>query len=408
MRLGASPQFTDLSAAPLSIVMPRIAMHHRPIRILAAGIFVASALLAAKPVAQDARELNEKFQAGMAAHQAKNYAKSIPLFEEVYGKLPVTEQLKRVCAYNVACGLSLQGGKVDEAFAWLDKAVEAGFGINSENGDQPGDLDLAKTDTDLDSLRKDPRFEKWISRVADVRARAEAILKDLETPSFYAPEGLDAKKAAPLVVLCHGAGDNKKNFLERNWKDVADGLGLRLVSVPGPESTAAQSFRWYKPGSDGMEAIRNGVEARVLSAVEAAKKQWAVDPAQVILAGFSQGAFVALHTALRNPAVFQGAVVIAGFADEAALTEALAKPEAKKLRMVGIAGKLDKRSHEQLSKAHAAMAAAGIVSDFREHDGGHTFPKDRAAALQSALAFLSGKAGSEPKPASAPAGGEKK
>ncbi|MBL8693553.1 MAG: dienelactone hydrolase family protein [Planctomycetes bacterium] len=383
-------------------------MHHRPVRTLAAGLFVASALLAAEPAAQDARELNEKFQAGMAAHQAKNYAKSIPLFEELYEKLPATEQLKRVCAYNAACGLALQGGKVDEAFAWLEKAVEAGFGINSENGDQPGDLDLAKTDTDLDSLRKDPRFEKWIAKVAEVRARAEAILKDLETPLLYAPEVLDAKKAAPLVVLCHGAGDNKKNFLERNWKDVADALGLRLVSVPGPEATAAQSFRWYKPGSDGMEAVRNGVEARVLSAVEAAKKQWAVEPTQVILAGFSQGAFIALHTALRNPGVFQGALVIAGFADDAALAEALAKPETKKLRMVGIAGKLDKRSHEQLSKTHAAMAAAGIASEFREHDGGHTFPKDRAAAIQSALAFLTGKSGSDGKPASAPSSSDKK
>lgn len=56
--------------------------------------------------------------------------------------------------YNIACVHALKG-RSDEAFAWLDKAVAAGF----------ADADLLATDGDLDSLRKDPRFAKIAAAV---------------------------------------------------------------------------------------------------------------------------------------------------------------------------------------------------------------------------------------------------
>jgi hypothetical protein len=56
--------------------------------------------------------------------------------------------------YNVACVHALKGEK-DKAFDWLAKAADAGF----------GDLDLLATDPDLDSLRADPRWEKFVAQV---------------------------------------------------------------------------------------------------------------------------------------------------------------------------------------------------------------------------------------------------
>jgi beta-lactamase regulating signal transducer with metallopeptidase domain/Flp pilus assembly protein TadD len=50
-------------------------------------------------------------------------------------------------SYNVACALALQEKK-DEAFAWLDRAKNAGFDLE----------DYLDDDDDLDSLRRDPRF----------------------------------------------------------------------------------------------------------------------------------------------------------------------------------------------------------------------------------------------------------
>ena len=53
--------------------------------------------------------------------------------------------------YNVACSKA-QAGEIDEAFAWLDKAMSAGF-------DQ---MWLFQNDDDLDPLRQDPRFRRFV------------------------------------------------------------------------------------------------------------------------------------------------------------------------------------------------------------------------------------------------------
>jgi beta-lactamase regulating signal transducer with metallopeptidase domain/tetratricopeptide (TPR) repeat protein len=59
--------------------------------------------------------------------------------------------------YNLACAYSLMDRK-DEAFAWLSKALDAGF-------DDSGTL---RSDDDLDNLRGDPRYRQALARVKDL------------------------------------------------------------------------------------------------------------------------------------------------------------------------------------------------------------------------------------------------
>ncbi|MCA8974042.1 MAG: DUF2911 domain-containing protein [Planctomycetes bacterium] len=63
-------------------------------------------------------------------------------------------EVAAVASYNAACVYALQG-KVDEAFGWLDKAATAGF-------DRPEHIE---GDSDMDVLRKDPRFAKILERI---------------------------------------------------------------------------------------------------------------------------------------------------------------------------------------------------------------------------------------------------
>lgn len=56
--------------------------------------------------------------------------------------------------YNIACGYALTGSK-DKALDWLGRAVDAGF----------QDRRLMTTDSDLESLRGDPRFEALVKRM---------------------------------------------------------------------------------------------------------------------------------------------------------------------------------------------------------------------------------------------------
>ena len=61
---------------------------------------------------------------------------------------------RAVDLYNIACGYALAGSK-DEALDWLRRAVDAGF----------QDRQLMTTDSDLESLRGDPRFEALVKRL---------------------------------------------------------------------------------------------------------------------------------------------------------------------------------------------------------------------------------------------------
>ncbi len=57
--------------------------------------------------------------------------------------------------YDIAC-LRAQAGQMDEAFHWLDRAVDRHL----------ADLELVRTDPDLASLRDDPRWSAFVARVA--------------------------------------------------------------------------------------------------------------------------------------------------------------------------------------------------------------------------------------------------
>lgn len=85
------------------------------------------------------------FRLGYALHVTGKPAEALP--HHLQGAHMTHRALRIDCLYNAACACALLG-RPDDAVAWLERAVDAGF----EDRDQ-----LAR-DTDLDSLRPDPRF----------------------------------------------------------------------------------------------------------------------------------------------------------------------------------------------------------------------------------------------------------
>lgn len=67
---------------------------------------------------------------------------------------------KSTMMYNVAC-CAARSGSVDEAFRWLDRADKAGFEVGEYVG----------SDTDLDALRSDPRYDALLDRWDEKMAR---------------------------------------------------------------------------------------------------------------------------------------------------------------------------------------------------------------------------------------------
>jgi tetratricopeptide (TPR) repeat protein len=88
--------------------------------------------------------LPEEFGAAFDAYSAKDYERSLELYQELLeGDFP----RKAGILFNIACNEALLG-RSDDAIEHLRAAIEA---------DEKA-VELAREDTDLDSIRNDPRF----------------------------------------------------------------------------------------------------------------------------------------------------------------------------------------------------------------------------------------------------------
>lgn len=86
---------------------------------------------------------------GYCRHMLKDYARAIDAYERITSGPGVSH-----ARYNTACALALQG-KTEPAFAALAASVKAGF----------NDRATFESDTDLSSLRGDPRFAQLAAQV---------------------------------------------------------------------------------------------------------------------------------------------------------------------------------------------------------------------------------------------------
>ena len=97
-------------------------------------------------------EAAELFKTGMEHHQNKEYDKAIEIFKRISNKFP-KENGGFTAAYNVACAYALKGEKAP-ALQWLETSLDNGF-------DQ---FDHIEKDTDLDSLREEPKYKELMNR----------------------------------------------------------------------------------------------------------------------------------------------------------------------------------------------------------------------------------------------------
>ena len=87
------------------------------------------------------------FDLGYALHYSSEHTRAIQAFEQAihFG------YRKPTSLYNIACAHAMMGNR-NAAFEWLEKSVDAGFDIGS----------YITGDEDLDSLRSDPRFKRFL------------------------------------------------------------------------------------------------------------------------------------------------------------------------------------------------------------------------------------------------------
>lgn len=112
-------------------------------------------------------------------------------------------------------------------------------------------------------------------------SRAELVDAEGRTVrlSLSVPEGLGPEAAVPLVVALHWAGEVTPFYAETY---------LRVLAAPGLEDLGAIVVAPDRLGDDWE---RPESRALVRSVVDRALAQWPVDPARVVVTGYSMGGF---------------------------------------------------------------------------------------------------------------------
>lgn len=109
---------------------------------------------------------------------------------------------------------------------------------------------------------------------------------------LFVPEGLSPGRPAPLMVVLHGATGNGERMLGR-WRETAEQAGLLVLAPDSRERTWDVLTAGYGPDVERLDRALAETFAR-----------FAVDPAHLLVEGFSDGASYALSLGLANGDLF--------------------------------------------------------------------------------------------------------
>ena len=195
-------------------------------------------------------------------------------------------------------------------------------------------------------------------------------------------------EGAPLLLLLHGYGANEEDLL-----DLVPHLDARLfcVSARAPYALDFGGFAWFdiEIGPAGVRfAFAEAEEplVQVLSLVDALRR--AHRPTRVFIAGFSQGASMALAAALKRPRAFAGAIALSGVCESDMLPEDAASVRGLKVFMSH--GRFDPVI--PIAQARASrdrLAPLGLDLLYKEYDMPHAIAQlcleDLASWLRAQL-----------------------
>lgn len=176
----------------------------------------------------------------------------------------------------------------------------------------------------------------------------------------YVPASYRADRPVPFVLWLHGAGGAGHFAIENFWKAACDARGMVVLAPDSRDRTWDGILGGFGPDITFI----NGALAHVFSRV-------AVDPARMVIAGFSDGASYALSLGLVNGDVFQRTAAFSpGFIVPGEWRGSpsffVSHGRADNILPIDVAGR----------RVVTMLQRGGYRVRYREFDGGHTVPPD--------------------------------
>ncbi|MBZ0266780.1 dienelactone hydrolase family protein, partial [bacterium] len=230
---------------------------------------------------------------------------------------------------------------------------------------------------------------------------APHVLRGIQTSPprlHWRMDGAATEPDAPLVLALHGWGMDE-DFFSR----LLQGLFPRpfrflIPRAPFParphaaEPEAEEAARtgqrvrggsWYE--YDGNQAAfrreLERVEREFVALVRDVEREQGLAPKRRYLLGFSQGGYCGAWVALRNPDMFSGMAIVGARVKTEFLGAELRRAAERDFRVLLCHGTRDASvKPEAAERSHADLTAAGVRTELRTFDAGHSFGRAQVAA----------------------------
>ena len=148
---------------------------------------------------------------------------------------------------------------------------------------------------------------------------------------------------------------------------------------------------WYDIAGNDIGAAQDGTGIRAsqarIEAFIAVEVQRGIAPANIFLAGFSQGGAIVLHTGLRHAARLGGLIALSTYLPLAESVREEAHPDSAATPIFMAHGRSDTVVPYDLGKKSAQLLESnGYMLDWQEYDMAHSVCMDEVRAIEAWLA----------------------
>jgi predicted esterase len=300
----------------------------------------------------------------LTLHERGHYQEAIAVVSAAADQFP--DRAERT-TYWRAC-LHCRLGEPDHAIATLREGLARGLWWSPE---------MLGEDPDLAPIHHRVEFATVVAACYEQRQAAQSAAG----PGLQVVRPDRSDSQSPLLIALHWRGRDVADFAA--WWHPAVRHGVVVALPRSSQQLGMHAFGW-----DDRERASDEVAA----AYTTLHTMEAFDPCQVILAGASQGATLAMRLALAGdlvPATGFVAVVPA-IRDPEELAPEIKMGARRGVRGWLLTGEWDD-GRTEIEGLHAQLVGAGVPCQLEVIPGlGHDFPHDFAERLSAAIAFVLG------------------
>lgn len=297
----------------------------------------------------------------MKLYRQKNYAESFGMLKTGMDLFPE----ERWTTINWGMCLAALTGDKETALRLFEEGLDEGLWWAKP---------LIREDEDLKDLQGDEKFER-LAAMCEMRAdqARAAVRPDL----LVLTPNTAAELTYPFVIGIHGRNQSAHRAV-KPWRELQS-RGWIVALPQSSQMLGSDSFTW-----DDAEKALEELRAHYL----AIRRDYPVDPAKTLVAGFSQGGGLALRLALEEGGPTPRFMLIAPYLRDLDVLPTTAEDVPAGARGYMITGGQD-NDDGLFDRIESRIRELNIPLQREHHpDLAHAFPKDFAATLDKALAFL--------------------